>query len=71
MNIPEQVTNFLRQHKGKSYCDDCIRTHEGLNHREQSQRVTCTLALTKEFTRKRGLCVECGGDKLVTKANSK
>jgi hypothetical protein len=67
MSIPEDVTKFLRQHKGVAYCDGCIQKNVGLKLRQQAQRVTGAIAQTPEFIREKGLCSNCGGDKLVTK----
>ena len=70
-SIPEQVSGFLRKHNGTSYCDDCIQKNLSLKRRQQAQRVTGALAMTKEFVRGKGACSECGVEKLVIKSTSK
>ena len=70
MIIPERVAGYLRDHKGKAYCDDCIFENVALKRRQQAQRVTAALAQTHDFIREKGLCSNCGGDsKFVTKTS--
>jgi hypothetical protein len=71
MSIPEQVASFLRKHGGVAYCDDCLKENVPLKRRQQAQRVTGALAQTQDFIRDKGVCAECGGDKLVTRTKSK
>ncbi|PYX28223.1 MAG: hypothetical protein DMG77_16605 [Acidobacteria bacterium] len=70
MTIAERVSNFLRdKHPGTSYCDDCIAKQLDLSRRQQAQRVTIALAVTKDFVRQIGTCPECKGrDKFVTRS---
>jgi hypothetical protein len=68
MSIPEDVTGFLRKHKGSAYCDDCIKDSLEPKRRQQSQRVTDAIAQTNEFVREKNTCANCGGEKFVTRA---
>jgi hypothetical protein len=70
-SIPERVSSFLRQNDGVPYCDDCIQKNLFLKRRQQAHRVTSALAQTREFIREKGICSDCGGDKLVTRSYSK
>jgi hypothetical protein len=69
MSIPEDVATFLRKKKSAAYCDDCLQKAVPLKRRQQAQRVTDALNQTHDFTREKGRCVNCGGEKYVTKAN--
>jgi hypothetical protein len=65
--VPERVRDFLREHLGLAYCDDCIAKKVGIT-REMSHMATLPFGLTSDFDRDKGKC--SGGDhiKLVIKA---
>lgn len=69
MTRGEQVASFLRQNKGKLYCDDCLASELRLANRQQANTHTGTLAQTSDFTKTKGTCSVCQEDKLVTCAN--
>jgi hypothetical protein len=66
--IPERIRDFLIQRPARLYCDSCIQERLGLRWRQQVQLVTATLAVTKSFTRERGVCCTCHETKQVTAA---
>jgi hypothetical protein len=71
MSIPEQVSNFLRAKTGAAYCDDCIQKNVGLKRRQQAQRVTGALSQTRDFSREKTQCADCGAEsKYTTRAMS-
>jgi hypothetical protein len=59
MTIPAKVTDFLRTHKGQSYCDECLRNNLGLARPQQVQQITSTLETVGCFPRVRGECSIC------------
>jgi hypothetical protein len=65
--VPERVRDFLREHLGLAYCDDCIARKVGIT-RQMSQMASLAFGLTSDFDRDEGKC--SGGDhiKLVIKA---
>jgi hypothetical protein len=64
---PERVRDFLREHCGLAYCDDCIAKRVGIN-RYTSQQATLPFGLTSDFGRDDGRCSECDRTKRVIKA---
>lgn len=69
MAIPDQVAQFLRENKPKSYCDDCLAAILGLARRQEAQQATKPLGASRAFTRALGRCVHGGEYKLVIRAN--
>ncbi len=56
MTAVERIADFLRKHRGKAYCDDCLGEELGLN-RHQVQAATSGLAAAgASFTRDPGDC---------------
>jgi hypothetical protein len=60
MTIPAAVIAFLRRHRSRLHCDECIARKLGLRFIVRVQPVTATLGLTPGFVRKSGVCSECG-----------
>jgi hypothetical protein len=69
VNITERVKSFLCERDNVPYCDDCIKHSLGLKWREQAQSVTGSVAGTESFIRSKGLCFDCGKDKLVIRSS--
>lgn len=68
-NIAERVAGFLREQRGRAYCDDCLVGKAKLKRRQQANRVTMALAVTSDFARASGECAACHEPaKLVTRA---
>ncbi len=65
--VPERVLNFLRDHLGETFCDDCIAKNVSAN-RYMAQQATLPFGLTSDFNRGHGKCTVCGSMKLVIKA---
>ena len=65
MNNPERLSKWLKERQ-ESFCDDCLAEELDLPKRQQANQIASALATTKEFHRYRGLCSECGKEKLVT-----
>ncbi len=65
VTVPERITNFLKERESTPYCDDCLAKKLGLQRRQQAQQATSAFAQTGNFLRSKGLCFECGKDKLV------
>ena len=56
---------FLREHKGRWYCDRCLSTLTGIKPPNQVNEITRLLAQSAEFERRRSVsCSE--GDHLRT-----
>jgi hypothetical protein len=53
ITIAERVKNFLTEHEGKPYCDDCIADQLGLRGRQQAQQVTLAFGNTAISSEKR------------------
>jgi hypothetical protein len=74
VSIPQRIVDFLRQHQGSYFCDDCVAIDLKMKQRQEVQTVTATLALCSGYLRIDGHCSECdpkasGRSKLVIKAN--
>jgi hypothetical protein len=67
MTIPERIKNFLREHEGTAYCDDCLAGELGLPKRQEAQQATSSFGGTGNFIRSKGLCHICGKDKQSTR----
>ena len=65
--MPERVRNFLREHLGLAYCDDCIAKKVGIT-RQMSEMATLPFGLTSDFDRQEGECSGGHHTKLVIKA---
>src|ERR1043165_7996254 len=63
--VPQKISEFLIQRKGRLYCDHCIQERLGLRWRQQVQLVTATLGVTAEFRRTMAACCTCGDTKQV------
>ena len=63
MTLKQRISLWLRE-VGGPHCDDCIAKDLKLSRR-QANRVTSTLAATGNFSRGRGVCSTCGGEKKV------
>lgn len=59
MTIAQRVAGFLREHKPKRFCDDCICERLSLSRRQQAFRVTSALGETSDFVRDDGECSQC------------
>ena len=66
--VPQKISEFLIQRKGRLYCDFCIQERLGLRWRQQVQLVTATLACTQFFEREPGHCCVCNENKHVISA---
>lgn len=62
--VPERITDFLKERENTPYCDDCIARQLGLEQRQQAQQATSALGQTGKFLRSKGLCFDCGKDKM-------
>ncbi len=65
--IPERVYGFLRGYTPQPVCDDCTAKLTGAT-RENVNPLTQALGLTSDFTKARGTCALCQGNKLVTRS---
>jgi hypothetical protein len=68
MTNPERIYSFLRQHAPASICDDCLAKHAQVEPRQQVNPIASALGLTTDFTRAKGACSLCKGEKLVTRS---
>ena len=66
MTVPERVTKYLIDNKGRGFCDNCIKVRLKLARPQQSQQATAALAKTGAFLRAEAHCSGCGGRKTVT-----
>lgn len=67
LTVPERIRDFLREHRGLAYCDDCIAKRVRIN-RYMAQQATLPFGLTSDFSRDDGPCSACSQIKLVIKA---
>jgi hypothetical protein len=67
ITIAERVKNFLTEHEGTPYCDDCIASQLRLMRRQQAQQVTLAFGNRDNFLRGKGLCFECNKDRQVVR----
>jgi len=68
MTVPERVAAFLREHKGRRFCDDCIAKTLDLARRQQAQQATAGLGQTAQFRRIDAPCSDCGNSKRTIEA---
>ena len=68
MTVPERIVEFLKEHKGQPYCDDCHTVDLALARRLQAQQTTKPLGATTGYEREMGKCSLCGNEKMVTAA---
>jgi hypothetical protein len=68
MSVPKAIFDYLRAGDVGAVCDDCIQATLNLRHRQQVQQVTATLALTKEFDRRKDWCFICNCEKQTISA---
>jgi len=66
MTVPERVTEFLKDNKGRGFCDNCIKVRLQLARPQQAEQATSSLATTDAFLRAEAHCSGCGGKKKVT-----
>jgi hypothetical protein len=66
LSLPEKISNFLTNRRGRMYCDPCIQERLGLRWRQQVQLVAATLAVTPGYAREFGSCCVCQTDRQVT-----
>jgi hypothetical protein len=72
MTVEAQIATFLKGHKPRPYCDDCIAKELKLGsdgNRHMARNATAAFAVCKEFARVKSSCTKCGRTKLVTRAN--
>jgi hypothetical protein len=60
MTNSQRVVAFVRQNRGKAFCDDCIQQTLGLTDRTGAHLTTKTLEHVPGFQRAVGLCHSCG-----------
>ena len=65
MTVPERVSTFLTDNRGKAFCDDCLKDRLRLARRQQAQQATSALATAPSFRRQTASCSRCGDEKLV------
>ncbi|HEX3505551.1 MAG TPA: hypothetical protein VHU22_19380 [Xanthobacteraceae bacterium] len=70
LSLPEKISSFLTNRRGRRYCDTCIQERLGLKWRQQVQLVTATLAVTNGYVRELDRCCICQIDRQVTSAAS-
>jgi len=70
MTVPERITKFLNDNRGRGFCDNCIKIRLKLARPQQAQQATSALATTDAFLRADAHCSGCGGMKTVTWAKS-
>ena len=68
LSLPEKISIFLKERRGRMYCDACIQERLGLKWRQQVQLVTATLAVTEGYAREFSCCSVCQIERLVTLA---
>jgi hypothetical protein len=68
MIIAERVNQYLTKRRPAEICDSCVADHLQLRH-QQANRVTMALGTTSDFTRRAGLCADCGRELVTTKRN--
>ena len=69
MPIAARIADFLKENRSKAICDACLAGKIAQAEHEVAREIEAALALTREFTRKTGVCDECGaGVKPVTAA---
>ena len=66
--IAHRVHKFITDHRPEAVCDDCISKSLALKRRQQAQRCTMPLSLTRDFDRRTDRCSLCGDEKLVIRA---
>lgn len=66
MTVPERITKFLNDNKGRGFCDNCIKVRLKLARPQQALQATSALATTDAFLRADAHCSGCGGMKKVT-----
>jgi hypothetical protein len=66
MTVPERITRFLNDNKGRGFCDNCIKVRLRLARPQQAQQATSALATTDAFLRAEAHCAGCGAMKTVT-----
>jgi hypothetical protein len=66
MDVAERVAKFLRDSKGRGFCDNCLRIRVKLARPQQAHEAGSALAATDEFLRAEAHCSGCGGMKTVT-----
>ncbi len=59
ITIAERIKNFLIEHEGMPYCDNCIAGQLRLMRRQTAQQATSAFGNTGNFLREKGLCSEC------------
>ena len=69
MTVPKQIASFIRENKGKAFCDDCLYVELRLSTRQQAQVYSAAFAETSDFNREKGNCSRCHEDKVVIYAN--
>lgn len=68
MSNVSRVSEFLKKHQGKSFCDACIAAQLGLHGRRAIWRASKILADTKGFHREKSACPDCHATRLVIRA---
>ena len=66
MTVPERITQYLKDNKGRGFCDNCIKLRLKLARPQDAQQATSELAATGAFMRADANCAGCGGMKKVT-----
>lgn len=67
MTVSERVAKFLKDHKGRAFCDNCLKIRLTLGRPQVALHAATALAATDEFSRAEAHCAGCGGaEKVVT-----
>ena len=59
MTDAERVVHFLKQHRGKQWCNECVGDKSGVASQTSAQMITKVLVLCSEYHVTTGRC-QCG-----------
>jgi hypothetical protein len=62
-----KVDQWLRDHEGQEFCDDCLGTRTHLGGRRPVWRATKLLAAESGYHREKKTCPICGSNRMVIK----
>ena len=66
MTVPERITKFLNENKGRGFCDNCLKVRLKLARPQDAQHAATALGATDAFLRADAHCAGCGGMKKIT-----
>lgn len=67
-NVLRQVSQFILNNQGQSYCDDCIRRTLRIRRFDVPEKFMAANAKASGFVREWGTCVGCSQLRVTTKA---